>query len=105
MRGRIEAILTYATVKGYRRSNENPARWTANLKEVLPMPSKIQKTAHMPAVQIVDLSSWFKALQSREGISAKALEFLTLTAVRSGEVHSGVRLIWYLKFGRSLQKE
>jgi len=86
LRGRIEAILTYAAVKGYRRSNENPARWTANLKEVLPMPSKIQKTVHMPALQLKDISAWLTALQAREGISAKALEFLTLTAARSGEV-------------------
>lgn len=90
LRGRIETVLNYATVKGYRRSSDNPARWTANLKEILPMPSKIQKTAHMPSVQLKDISTWYEALQLREGISARALEFLTLTAARSGEIRGAM---------------
>ena len=86
LRGRIEAVITYATVKGYRASNDNPARWAGHLKEILPMPSKIQNTKHMPAIAFKRIPQWFAYLQNRQGMSARALEFLALTAVRSGEV-------------------
>lgn len=45
LRGRIEDILNWATVHGY-RSGENPARWENNLKEVLPMPNKVRSVKH-----------------------------------------------------------
>lgn len=90
VRGRIEAVLTYSIVKGYRKSTENPAAWKGNLKEILPMPSEVSKITHMPAVQLKDIGAWFSALQKRDGIATRALEFLTLNACRSGEVRGAV---------------
>lgn len=85
LRGRIEAVLSWATVAGH-RSGDNPARWAGNLKELLPAPSKVAKAGNQPAVQIDDAPRWFAALRQREGMGARALEFAALTATRSQEV-------------------
>lgn len=85
LRGRIEAVLSWAAVAGH-RTGDNPARWSGNLKELLPAPSKVAKVGNHPAVQIDDAPRWFAALCQREGMGARALEFAALTATRSQEV-------------------
>lgn len=85
LRGRIEAVLSWATVAGH-RTGDNPARWAGNLKELLPAPSKVAKGENQPALQIDDAPRWLAALQARDGIGSRALEFLALTAARSQEV-------------------
>lgn len=85
LRGRIEAVLSWATVAGH-RTGDNPARWAGNLKELLPAPSKVAKEGNHPALALEDAPRWYSALQTREGFGARALEFLTLTATRSQEV-------------------
>ena len=85
LRGRIEAVLSWATVGGH-RTGDNPARWRGNLDAVLPKPGKVAKVKHNPAVSLADAADWFKALRERDGIATRALEFLALTAARSGEV-------------------
>lgn len=85
LRGRIEAVLTWATVAGHRKG-DNPARWAGNLKELLPAASKVAKKGNHPAVQIEDAPRWYAALREREGTGARALEFAALTAARSQEV-------------------
>ena len=85
LRGRIEAVLSWATVAGH-RTGDNPARWKGNLEELLPAPSKVAKVGNHPAVQVDDAPRWFAALRQREGMGARALEFTALTAARSQEV-------------------
>ncbi len=85
IRGRIEAVLSWATVAGH-RTGDNPARWGGNLKEMLPPASKVAKSDNQPALRIEDAPTWFVALRKREGIGSRALEFLALTACRSQEV-------------------
>jgi integrase len=85
LRGRIEAVLSWATVAGH-RTGDNPARWAGNLKELLPAPSKIAKKGNHPALPIDDVKRWFRALKARSGIGSRALEFSVLTAARSQEV-------------------
>ena len=85
LRGRIEAVLSWATVAGH-RTGDNPARWAGNLKELLPAPSRVATEGNHPALALDDAPRWFAALQTREGFGARALEFLTLTATRSQEV-------------------
>ncbi|WP_150497822.1 tyrosine-type recombinase/integrase [Roseibium aquae] len=85
LRGRIESVLSWATVAGY-RTGENPARWKGNLDAVLPKPGKVAKAGNFPAVPIKEAADWFENLQSRDGMAAQALQFLTLCASRSGEV-------------------
>lgn len=85
LRGRIEAVLSWATVAGH-RSGDNPARWKGNLSEVLAKPAKVAKADNQPALALGDVPRWWAELQSRDGMAARALEFVTLTAARSGEV-------------------
>jgi integrase len=85
LRGRIESVLSWATVAGHRRG-DNPARWAGNLKELLPAPSKVAREGNQPALTLEDAPRWFAALKTRDGMGARALEFLVLTAARSQEV-------------------
>lgn len=85
LRGRVEAILAWATVSGH-RVGDNPARWAGNLKELLPAPAKMAVVRNLPALQIDDADRWFAALRQRRGVSNRALEFAALTAARSQEV-------------------
>jgi integrase len=89
VRGRVEAVLSWATVSGH-RTGDNPARWAGNLKELLPAPAKLAKADNHPALTLEDAPAWFAALQGREGFGARALEFAALTAARSGEVRGAV---------------
>jgi integrase len=85
LRGRIEAVLDWATVRGYRKG-DNPARWRGHLDKLLPARSKFQKVEHHPALPYDELADFVAMLRSQEGIAARALEFLILTATRTGEV-------------------
>lgn len=85
LRGRIESIMDWATVRGL-RVGPNPARWKGHLDVLLAQPSKIAKTSHFRALPYSDMPTFMKALRLQEGIGAKALEFAILTAARSGEV-------------------
>jgi integrase len=85
LRGRIEAVLDWATVRGYRKG-ENPARWRGHLDKLLPARAKIQKVVHHPALPYSEIADFMAPLRSQEGIAARALEFLILTAARTGEI-------------------
>jgi integrase len=85
LRGRIESVLDYATAKGL-REGPNPARWKGHLALTLPSKRKVSPVKHHPAVPVKDMPVFFKDLQKRDGTAVRALEFLTLTAARSGEV-------------------
>lgn len=85
LRGRIEAVLDWAGAHGY-RSGENPARWRGNLDKVLAAPRKVAPTKHYAAVPLSDAAQVMAAIRYKAGTGARALEFLVLTAARSGEV-------------------
>lgn len=85
VRQRIEAVLTWAKVSGF-RTGDNPARWEGNLKEVLPTPSKVADKKHFPALPWEKVPSFFLDLRKQNGTGPKALEFAILTAARSQEV-------------------
>jgi integrase len=84
VRGRIESILDYAKARGW-REGENPARWRGHLDHLLPQRSKVQRVAHHAAIPWREIGAFMRRLQQNSGISARCLEFLILTAVRSGE--------------------
>jgi integrase len=83
--GRIKTVLDYATVSEYRTGN-NPAQWSGYLSTQLPSPKKLQKKEHHSAVPYQQIGNFVSKLRKHNSISAKALEFLILTAVRSGSV-------------------
>lgn len=85
LRGRIEAVLDWATVRKY-RSGENPARWKGHLDKLLAAPNKVQRVVHFRALPIDMMAGFMTDLRQREGTAARALEFAILCASRSGEV-------------------
>jgi integrase len=85
VRGRIESVLDWATVRGY-RYGDNPARWKGHLAGVLPAPGAVARTTHYPALPWAQVAAFMAELRMREGVGARALEFTILTAARTGEV-------------------
>ncbi len=83
-RGRIEAILDWAKVRGYRHG-ENPARWRGHLDKLLPARSKVRKVKHHAALPYPALPSFMQTLRGKTGIATRALEFTILTAARTTE--------------------
>jgi integrase len=84
LRGRIEAVLDAAKAQGLRQG-ENPARWRGHLDKLLPKRQKLSR-GHFAAMPYSQVPAFLAALREREGMAARALEFLILTAARSGEV-------------------
>lgn len=84
LRGRIEAVLDYGKANGL-RAGENPAAWRGHLALILPKRGKLTR-GHHAAMPYRDLPELIEKLRDTESIHALALEFLVLTAARSGEV-------------------
>lgn len=85
LRGRIEAILSYAAAQGW-RIGENPARWRGHLANLLPATRKIARVRHHPALPYAEMPEFMSALLLRPGTASLALRFTMLTAARTGEV-------------------
>jgi integrase len=88
VRGRIESVLDWATVRGF-RTGENPARWKGHLEELFS--SGKRPVAHFAALDYRDCGAFMARLHQQEGIAARALEFAILTAARPGSV---IRALW-----------
>ena len=106
LRGRIESVLDWATVHGY-REGENPARWKGHMDKILAKPSKVSKVKHHRALPFREVGTFIVDLRKREGIAARALEVLILTACRSNEVRGAtwsevdlVNKIWVIPQAR-----
>jgi integrase len=85
LRGRVESVLSWAKVHGY-RDGENPARWKGHLDHLLPAKSKVRRVRHHAAMPYADVPAFMGMLREQESIGARAFEFLILTAARTGEV-------------------
>ena len=85
VRGRIESVLDWATVRGH-RSGDNPARWKGHLAGVLPAPGAVARRSHYPALPWTQVAAFMAELHAREDIPTQALEFTILTAARTAEV-------------------
>lgn len=84
LRGRLEAVLDAAKAQGL-REGDNPARWRGHLRSILPARQKLTR-GHHRALSYEAIPDFMKDLRSRPALSARALEFLTLTACRTSEV-------------------
>src|SRR4029077_3337034 len=87
VRQRIENVLDFAKVRGF-RDGENAARWRGHLDKLLPARAKVRRVEHLAALPYAALPAFLTELVGREAIAASALEFLILTAARTGEVIS-----------------
>ncbi|SRR6266536_5873925 len=84
VRGRIEAVLDYATAGGF-RTGDNPAAW-AILEHLLASPNKIKKVRHLDALPYSQIAAFVTQLRAVGSSAARALEFAIMTGTRSAEV-------------------
>lgn len=87
VRGRIEAVLDWAAARGY-RSGENPCRWRGHMANLLPAKTKVRRVVHQPSLPYPQMGDFMAALRRLTSASAKALEFVILTATRSTEARA-----------------
>lgn len=85
VRNRIAAVLDYASAAGF-RTGTNPARWEGHLEHLLAAPDKIARVQHHAALPYAEIAPFIARLREEAGVPARALEFLILTAARTGEV-------------------
>lgn len=88
VRGRIERVLDAARARGLRR-DDNPARWRGHLSTILP--NKKPQVRHFPAMDYADVPTFMESLVHRKAMSARCLQFIILTAVRSIEARG---MVW-----------
>ena len=74
LRGRIESILDWARVRGY-RTGENPARWKGHLDHLLPARNKVRKVEHHAALPYAEIGNFMIDLRQIDSVPARALEF------------------------------
>ncbi len=84
LRGRIETVIDWAIVRGF-REGDNPARWKGYLQRALPARSKIHQVRHQNALAYAELPAFMRVLRADTSIGARALEFAILTAARTNE--------------------
>jgi integrase len=84
LRGRIEAVLDYASARGW-RTGDNPARWRGHLANLLPAAGKLARVVHHSALPWQEIEAFLRALAKQQGVAALALRFTILTAARTGE--------------------
>ncbi len=90
LRGRIESVLDWSAVRGYRKG-DNPARWRGHLDKLLPRPAKVARIKHYPALPFTEVGQFMQQLRKDTAVASRALEFLILTAARTNEV---IRAQW-----------
>ncbi|MFN8957505.1 MAG: tyrosine-type recombinase/integrase [Hyphomonadaceae bacterium] len=84
VRGRIENIIDWATVREY-RTGENPARWRGYLEKALPARNRTKKVKHFAALPIDEFPKFMKHLRAQIGVGPLAFQFAILTATRTSE--------------------
>lgn len=106
LRGRVEAVIDWATARGYRQG-ENPARWKGHLDKLLSARAKRRNVNHHPALPYLDVPAFYQSLCAKDEMSAKALAFTILTAARTNEVIGArwseidlVRKVWTVPANR-----
>jgi integrase len=87
VQNRIERILDFATVQKL-RTGDNPARLKGNLEHLLGRKETAER--HFPALPHSEIAQFIAELRNREGIAARAMEFLILTATRTNETTNAV---------------
>lgn len=84
LRGRLERVLDWAKVQGY-RTGDNPAAWRGHLDKLLAAPKKVAKVSHHAALPWQEIGAFMAALRAQNGMAATAVEFIILTACRTSE--------------------
>ena len=85
VRQRIETVWDWARARKY-VEGENPARLRGHLDKILAKTAKVKRVKHHAAVPYKQIATFITQLRDRKGSSALAMEFMILTAARTGEV-------------------
>ena len=85
LRARIEKVLDWAAVRGY-RAGDNPARWRGHLDQLLAGLKRKQRVKHHAALPFSQVGQFIAEVRKYDGTAARALEFTILTAARTNEV-------------------
>jgi len=84
VRGRIERVLDWAKVRGY-RDGANPAQWRGHLDHLLPAKRKVRAVEHHAAMPYREVGTLMSNLRAESTVYARCVEFMILTATRRGE--------------------
>jgi integrase len=85
VRGRIEQVLGWAIVGGF-RGGDNPARWRGHLDQQFPKKGKVRAVEHFEAMPFAEVPAFLAELRQKDTLAAQGLELLILTATRRDEV-------------------
>ena len=86
VRARIEKVLGWAAVRGFRSGDNNPARWRAIWPSCFRRRARCATSSISPPYRSLEVPAFIVELRRQDSLAARALEFLILTAARSGEV-------------------
>jgi integrase len=81
LRARIARILDHSG----ELTGENPASLKAVMRRLPPLKRKVERVRHHPALPYDEMPTFMAKLRAIEGVPARVLEFLILTAARSTE--------------------
>lgn len=85
VRQRCEQVVAWASAQKF-REDTNPFAWRGHLDKLLPKPSRVKRVRHHPALPYAETPKFMVELRANNFVSARALEFMLLTATRTGEV-------------------
>jgi integrase len=85
----LERVFAYAKTSGL-PVGDNPAQWRGHLDNLLASPGKVASVEHRAAMPYADVPAFFQKLRQRQGVDARCLEFLILTATRRGEARGAL---------------
>lgn len=77
----LETVLNWCVHKGY--ITTNPAKWKANL--AFEFKNHGHKTEHMKSLPYKDAPAFWNKISQTDSVPSRAIRFIMLTAVRSGE--------------------
>ena len=106
LRGRIEKVVSFAIVQGW-RAGPNPAVWRGHLELMFPARAKVCPVQHYAALDWREAPAFLAKLREQDSMGALALQFAILTATRSGEVRGATwaeidieRAVWTIPASR-----
>jgi integrase len=82
----IHNILAHAVFRGWRAEGHNPAQWAGFLDQAFAAP-KSSDIKHHEALPYDQAPEFAAELRQHDGLQARALETLMLTATRAGDIH------------------
>lgn len=90
LRGRIERVISYATVRGW-RIGANPAVWRGNLEHVLAAPAKVHRVTGRRAIDWREAPQLIASLRASPRTRARMVEFCGHAVTRTKPI---IHLRW-----------